>query len=50
MYYMMCLECHKHHQIHALLITDLMHIFHIFTSLSSWWWTFNACMLLMVPS
>ena len=46
MYCMMCLECcyHHHHQIYAPLITDSTHIFHIFTSLTSWWrtWIFKT--------
>jgi len=44
MYYMMRLECCKHHQIYVFLITDSMHIFHIFTSVTSWWrtWTFKT--------
>ena len=43
-YYMMRLKCCYHHQIYPPLITDSTHIFHIFTSVTSWWrtWTFKT--------
>jgi len=61
-YYIMCLECWRHHQIYKLLISDLGHIFSlndggherskplVEVCRLETWIPFNACTLLMVSS